>query len=89
MKSKTIVIGYGNRINSIGAVKIEFPGGIVHVETGLCNARNRKVVHVSVTADGARYEGDPEWWAKWGDTNPSGGACRIIQDTRMNVRREA
>jgi hypothetical protein len=86
MDEKEISIGYGRQRK---ALKITFPGGIVHVTTGLVNVRGREVVHVSVSADSARFAGNPEWWAKWGKVDESGGGCRIIQDTKMNVRREA
>jgi hypothetical protein len=86
MQDKEISIGYGRQRKGL---KITFPGGIVHVTTGLTNARGRGLVHVSVSADGDRYSGDPEWWAKWGKLDETGAGCRIIQDTRMNVRREA
>jgi len=86
MQEKEISIGYGRQRK---ALKITFPGGIVHVTTGLLNARGSRVVNVSVSADGDRYSGDPEWWSKWGKIDESGGGCRIIQDTKMNVRREA
>ncbi len=83
MPEKEISIGYPRQRK---AVKITFPGGIVHVTTGLTDRNGRNVVNVSVSADGDRYTGDPEWWAKWGDVDERGGACRIIQDTRENVK---
>lgn len=74
---KSVVIGYGT--SSCKEAKIEFPGGMVYVTTGLTSRGGREVVSISVTADGKRSAGEPEWWAKWGEPGQDGGACRIIK----------
>lgn len=55
---------------------IEVPGCIVNIsmhsdETG------RAVTRVSVSADGNRYSGDPEWWVE-GVKGNSGVAVRVV-----------
>ena len=36
-----------------------------------------QLTRVDVMADGDRYAGDPEWWAKWGSTDKKGGGVLI------------
>lgn len=79
--TKEISIGYGRQRKDI---KITFPGGIVNITTGLRSRHGREVVNVSVSADGDRYAGDPQWWAKWGEIDKRGGGCRIIKLLEMD-----
>jgi hypothetical protein len=68
---KVVCVGYARQRKE---AKIVFPGGVVHVTTGLRDEHGKNVVHVSVTADGDRRVGEQSWWASW----------RIIQtDTRL------
>jgi hypothetical protein len=76
MKRKSLSIGYGRQAREL---HVEFPGGIVNITCGLRARHGRDVVSVSVSADGNRFAGDPEWWAKWGTTDKNGGGCRIIR----------
>lgn len=86
MTTKTVSVGYPRqRYNEI---KVEFPGGIVHVRTGLTDRMGNEVVNVSVSADGNRYAGDPEWWAYWGNIDARGGGCRIIKGVHSNEKEE-
>lgn len=45
-----------------GTFHLEGPGFIANFTTGLRDNEGREVVHVSISADGDRYKGDPEWW---------------------------
>lgn len=57
---------------------IEAPGCIVNINPTLTDNEGRAVVNVSVTADGNRYAGDPEWWVD-GQRGNDGVGLRIIQ----------
>ena len=83
---KEISIGYPRQRKEL---KVTFPGGIVNITTGVENRNGQKVVHISVSANGDRFAGEPQWWVKWGKVDETGAGCRIIQGTRMDVRREA
>jgi hypothetical protein len=76
---KSISIGYPKQRTK--ELKIEFPGGMVTVHTGLTNREGQAVVHVSVTPDGQRFAGEVPWFAFWNGTGVDGGGCRIIQQT--------
>ena len=56
---------------------IEAPGCIINIRTDL-SADDHPMTYVSVTADGARYAGDPEWWCD-GQRGNVGGVFRITQ----------
>lgn len=56
---------------------IEAPGCIVNIRVGLTDTDGREVVNVSVTADGDRYAGDPEWWMD-GKRGETGGVFRVV-----------
>ena len=57
---------------------IEAPGCIIHICIDLSDADGRPMTYVSVTADGDRYAGDPEWWCD-GQHGNIGGVFRITQ----------
>lgn len=61
-----------------GMLHIEAPGCIVNITPGLTDTEGRAVVNVSVSADGNRYAGDPEWWVD-GQRGNDGIGLRIIQ----------
>jgi hypothetical protein len=76
MHIKEISKGYPRQRKEL---KITFPGGIVDITCGLFDREGREVTHVSVSADGDRYAGDPQHWAYWGDVSARGGGVRIIR----------
>ncbi len=56
---------------------IEAPGCIINIHCGLRDMDGRKVVNISVEADGDRYSGDPEWWVD-GELGNKGRAVRVV-----------
>jgi hypothetical protein len=62
---------------------VEADGVIVNIRVGLHNNKGQQVTHISVMADGARFMGDAQWWAEWGEVDDLGGVCRIIQRTKI------
>lgn len=77
---KHVSLGYTKR--QPNKAKIEFPGGMVFITTGLHDSDGNEVVHVSVSADGDRFAGEPEWWAHCGDTSELGLGVRIIKGVK-------
>jgi hypothetical protein len=75
--TKQITVGYPRGKQ---AVKIVFPGGAVYVQTSLVTNDGKPVTYVSVDADGDRFAGEPESWARWGTVSKKGGACRIVTE---------
>lgn len=41
---------------------IEAPGCIINIQTGLSDRDGNEAVNVSISADGKRYAGNPQWW---------------------------
>ncbi len=80
---KTVTIGYPRQQRK--ALKVEFPGGMVTVTTGLTNRKGEPVVNVSVSADSDQFSGEPQHWAHWGETTARGGGVRIIQHPHNKV----
>lgn len=60
-----------------GLLHIEAPGCIVNIKCGLTDWDGREVVNVSISANGNRYSGDPEWWIN-GEHGNSGVAVRVV-----------
>jgi len=55
---------------------IEAPGAIVNISCHT-DSEGREVTRVSISADGNRYSGDPEWWVD-GVKGNSGVAVRVV-----------
>lgn len=73
-QAKEVQIGYTRMAK---AAKICFPGGFLHVETGLRDRDGRRVTAVSITAD--QFPGEPANLCAWGPTGLGGGSLRIVQ----------
>lgn len=82
MKTKRLVIGYPRHLTE---AVIDFPGGSVTVRCPLLNSKGQVLAYVSVDANGDRYAGDPEWWAKWGSVTRKGAACHIVRKDLPNA----
>lgn len=68
-----------------GTFHVEGPGFLANFTVGLRNREGQEVVAVSISADGDRYKGDPEWWAvvEGEGLTPSGVGFRIVK-TEVN-----
>ena len=64
-----------------GTFHVEGPGFIANFTAGLRNHEGQEVVAVSISADGDRYAGDPEWWAvvEGKGLTPEGVGFRIVK----------
>lgn len=62
-------------------VHIEFPGGLINIHLGLTNSDGQDVTHISISADGDRYAGNPEYWVN-GEHGNAGLGLRIVKDSR-------
>lgn len=80
LRFKSVSVGYNKR--QPRELKVEFPGGMVFITTGLSDSNGNEVVHVSVTADGDRFAGDPKWWAHCGKPTKTGIGVRIIKGVK-------
>ena len=61
-------------------LKIEAEGCLVHVEVGHHDEHGNRVTYVSISADGDRFAGDPEWWVAPGSKlTRSGVGLRIVE----------
>jgi len=58
---------------------IEAPGCIINITTGLSDADGNAVTHISISASGDRYSGEPAWWID-GKEGEDGLAVRVVQD---------
>lgn len=83
-RAKRVQIGYKRQAREL---IVEFPGGRVHLTTGLWNRKGQEVTAVSVEADGNRFAGDPEYWADCGEANETGVGLRIIKAPKAEVSR--
>jgi hypothetical protein len=72
---KTITVSNRSRHRIL---HIEIPGGIVNIRHNLRDDQGREVTHVSVSVDGNRYAGDPEWWVDGERGNNGPGGVRIV-----------
>ena len=63
-----------------GLRRIEVPGGIINITTGLIDSNGSAVTHISISADGNRYAGNPEWWVN-GETGNDGIGLRLVRTT--------
>ena len=79
---KTVVLSERSKHNLL---HIEAPGCIINVQIGLTDAEGRPVTHVSVSANGDRYAGDPEWWGE-GQHGNKGVGVRIIRTTNPHEK---
>lgn len=83
MKSVTI----SNR-SRYKILHIEAPGCIINVHVGLHDSDGRAVTSISVSPNGDRYSGEPEWWLADDDIPKSrmdGVTLRVVQEPDIHA----
>lgn len=74
-------IAVAHRSGTVGEkeqIRIEAPGCIVHVAAGLADSAGRAVTLVSVSADGDKHKGQPQWWCP-DLPDPTGIGVRVVE----------
>lgn len=81
-RPRRVSIGYNRKPKEL---IVEFPGGMIHLTTGLSNRFGQEVSAVSVEVNGDRYAGDPEYWAVSGTPDAKGVGLRILKGGTKNA----
>jgi hypothetical protein len=68
------------KMDSGRVLHIEAPGCIVNIRVGLTDSEGRAVTSVSISADGNRYSGEPQWWIEGVPGNATAGARIVRRD---------
>lgn len=85
MSDKTIALSARGR--GPKRLKIEADGCLLHVEVDHHDDQGNPVTYVSVSANGDRYAGEPEWWVAPGSkVTPSGVGLRVVMKPRRKSR---
>jgi hypothetical protein len=68
-------------------LQIEADGCTVLVDSDVVDEHGNDVTYISVTADGDRFAGNPEWWVAPGSkVTPSGVGLRVVMKARRKSR---